>query len=147
MEQLLQAFGINGKLLIAQIINFGILFAGLSYLLYKPVMKTLDDRRNLIKEGVEAAEENIAKRETAAKEAHDIVHGAEAEAEGIMQTAKESAQSERSRIIKDAETRAVGIASDAEARAKEEAAKILRESEKEIARLAVLAAEKTIRKS
>ncbi len=146
MEQLFTAFGINGKLLIAQIINFGVLFAGLSYLLYKPVMKTLDDRRNLIKEGVEAAEENIAKKETAEKEAHEIVHTAESEAEGIVQTARESAHAERSRIIKDAETRASSIESDAEARAKEDASKMLRESEKEIARLAVLAAEKALRK-
>lgn len=146
MEQLLSAFGIDGKLLIAQLINFGILFAALSYLLYKPVMKTLDDRKTLIKEGVEAAQENIAKKGDAEKEAQEIVRTAEQEAEGITGSARESAQAQRASLIKEAEARAAAIEADAQARAKEDAAKVLRESEKEIARLAILAAERTLRK-
>lgn len=146
MDQLLHAFGIDGKLLVAQIVNFGILFAGLSYLLYKPVMKTLDTRRTLIKEGVEAAQANMAERETVKQEAHDIVRGAEQEAEGIVGSAREAATSERGRIVKEAEQRATTIEEDAQARAREDAAKMLRESEKEIARLAILAAEKALRK-
>lgn len=147
MDQLLTAFGINGKLLLAQLINFGVLFAGLTYLLYKPVMKTLDDRKKLIAEGVEAAKESKEKAEKADADAHEVVHKAEVEAEGIVGTARETATAERARIVKEAEQRAETIERDAEARAKEDAAKTLRESEKEIARLAVLAAEKAIRKS
>ena len=42
MEQLFEAFGIDWKLLLAQAINFGVLFLVLSYLLYKPVLSTLE---------------------------------------------------------------------------------------------------------
>ena len=55
MGPLLQAFGIEGHLLIAQLVNFGVLFVALMYLLYKPVMKTLDERRIVIAKGVEDA--------------------------------------------------------------------------------------------
>ena len=145
MEQLLSAFGINGKLLLAQLINLGVLFAGLSYLLYRQVMKVLDDRRATIASGIEAAKEAEQKAVEADEQASIVVKGAEAEAESIVSGARESAQSERARILKEAEARAASVECDAEARAKEDSARILRESEKEIARLAVLAAEKVLR--
>jgi F-type H+-transporting ATPase subunit b len=145
MDQLFAAFGINGKLLLAQLVNFGVLFVGLTYLLYKPVMKTLDERKQLVAQGVEDAKEATLKLATADDEAQSRVHEAETEAEGIVGTARESAGQERARIIKEAEARAASLEKDAEARAKEDAARVLRESEKEIARLSVLAAEKVLR--
>lgn len=145
MDQLLSAFGIDGKLLIAQLINFGVLFVALTWLLYKPVMKTLDERRAKIAQGVEDAEEASKKLATADAEAATTVKAAEGEAEGIVASAREAATSEKTRIVKEAEARAAAVESDADLRAKEAAAKVLRDSEKEIARLAVLAAEKAMR--
>lgn len=144
MDSLLSAFGINGKLLLAQLINFGVLFAGLSYLLYKPVMKMLDERSEKIALGVKSAEEATAKAAQADTDAKATVHNASQEAEGIVALARESAQSEKNRILKEAETRAQALEADAQARATEDAARALRDSEKEIARLAVLAAEKVL---
>lgn len=147
MEQLFGAFGIDGKLLLAQLINFGVLFVALTWLLYKPVMKTLDERRAKIAQGVEDAEKATAKLAVADEEASKVVHGAETEAEGIVASAREAATSEKTRIMKEAEARAAQVALDADMRAKETAAQALRESEKEVARLAVLAAEKVLRKT
>jgi F-type H+-transporting ATPase subunit b len=145
MESLLTAFGIDGKLLLAQLVNFGVLFAALTWLLYKPVMKTLDERAAKIAQGVEDAEMASQKALTADEDAAKVVKGAETEAEGIVAGARDLAGSEKARIMKEAEARAAQVASDAEARAAETAAKALRDSEKEIARLAVLAAEKVLR--
>ncbi|KND47323.1 MAG: ATP synthase F0, B subunit [Parcubacteria bacterium C7867-004] len=147
MEQLFDAFGIDGKLLIAQLINFGVLFVALTWLLYKPVMKTLDERREKIAKGVEDAELATAKLEGADEEVSRRVQGAETEAEGIVASARDAANTEKARIMKEADARAAQIAVDADLRAKEAAAQALKESEKEVARLAVLAAEKVLRKS
>ncbi len=147
MDQLFSAFGIDGKLLIAQLINFGVLFVALTWLLYKPVMKTLDERRAKIAQGVEDAEAASAKLATADAEASTRVHTAETEAEGIVALARDAANTEKARIMKEADARAAQVAIDAELRAKETAAQALRESEKEVARLAVLAAEKVLRKT
>lgn len=144
MEQLFEAFGIDWKLLIAQAINFGVLFVALWLLLYKPVMKTLDERAKKIAQGVEDANRAAEKLAGADTEAAKVVATAEAKAQESMQSARDAAAMERSRLVKEAETRAAAIAADAEARAKETAAKSLRESEKEIARLAVLAAAKVV---
>lgn len=144
MDQLFAAFGIDGKLLIAQLINFGVLFVGLSYLLYKPVMKTLDERRIKVAQGVIDADQAAMKLATAGQEAGTIVKSAEGEAETIVSSARDAATSEKVRIMKEAESRAAQVAADADARAKETSAKALRDSEKEIARLSVLAAAKVL---
>ncbi len=145
MAQLFDAFGLQLPLLLAQLVNFGILMVALTYLLYKPVLKTLEERKEKIAAGVRAAEEAEAKAATADEDAAKVVHGAETEAEGIVSNSREAATTERARIIKEAEARASSVEKDAEARAKEDAARILRDSEKEIARLSVLAAEKVLR--
>jgi F-type H+-transporting ATPase subunit b len=145
MDQLFEAFGIDWKLLLAQAVNFGVLFIALTYLLYKPVMKTLEERQQKVAKGVEDAERATEMLATAGGKASEKVHEAEKEAEGIVASAREAATTEKSRIMKEAEARAAAVAVDAEARATEIAARALRESEKDIARLAILAAEKAIR--
>ena len=57
MEQLIHAFGIDARLILLQVINFGLLMAVLSYLLYKPVLKVLAERQEKIAQGVKDAEE------------------------------------------------------------------------------------------
>lgn len=145
MGPLLQAFGIEGHLLIAQLVNFGVLFIVLMYLLYKPVMKTLDERRQVIAKGVEDAQEASAALAGANEKANEITRTAETDAEGIVARAREEAGAERDRLVNDAQARAEGIEKDAQARAQEAHDRALRESEKEIARLAILAAEKAMR--
>ncbi len=147
MQALLDAFGINGSLLLAQAVNFGILLIALSYFLYKPILNMLDARQKKVAQGVQDAELAAEKLASADSVAAALVSTAETEADGIVAGARETAGSEKTRILKEAETRAAAVAADADARAKETAAKVLRDSEKEVARLAVLAAEKVIRQS
>ncbi len=147
MQQLLDAFGINGSLLLAQAVNFGILLVVLWYFLYKPVMKTLSDRQQKVAQGVLDAERAAQKLAGADAEASKLVGSAEAEATNIVTSARNTGKEERDRIVKEAEARSSAIAADANARAKETSAKALRESEKEVARLAMLAAEKIMRSS
>jgi F-type H+-transporting ATPase subunit b len=147
MQALFAAFGLNGSLILAQAVNFGIVLIALTYFLYKPVLKVLSDRQKKVAQGVEDAERAAEKLAQADSVASQKVSTAETEAEGIVLSARETATTERARILKEAEERAAGVAADADARAHEASAKMLRESEKEIARLAVLAAEKILRKS
>lgn len=144
MDALFGAFGIDWKLLLAQGINFGVLIVALYFLLYKPVLKVLEERRLLVAKGVEDAERATEKLAGADKEAANVVAKADAEASTLVAHARESATAEKTRLLKEAEVRAASIAADAQARAKEVSAKSLRESEKEIARLATLAAAKVL---
>lgn len=144
MDALIEAFGINGKLLLAQSVNFALLVAGLTFFLYKPVLKILKERQELIEKGVRDAEAaSKSAMETEGKK-KDILSAAEREAENKVQKAIEEAKAERVRIVERAQTQSDTILSDAELQAKELARKALLESEKEIAKTAILAAEKIL---
>lgn len=145
MSALLTTFGIDWHLLTAQVINFAVLAVALTWLLYKPVLKMVKERERVIAKGVTDAEESAKRLAHTGVEVEKLVGAAELEAEDIVERARRSATDEKARILKEAEERALRVALDAEARAKETAAEALRESEKEIARLALLAAEKVIR--
>jgi F-type H+-transporting ATPase subunit b len=145
MQQLFDAFGINWSLLIAQAVNFGIVLVALWYFLYKPVMTMLSKRQEIVAKGVEDAAQAGAMLANADGEVSKRLHIADEKADSIVAAARESATAEKARLLKEAEVRAVAVAKDAEARASEVAARSRRESEQEVARLAILAAEKILK--
>jgi F-type H+-transporting ATPase subunit b len=145
MQQLFAAFGVNVSLLIAQAVNFAIVLVALWYFLYKPVLAAISKRQEVVAKGVQDAELASAKLASADGEAQSRVQAADAEADAIVSSARESANAEKARLLKEAEARAVAVTRDAEARAEEAAAKAKRESEKDIARVAILAAEKVLK--
>ena len=144
MDKLLEAFGIDARLFIIQVVNFGVLIIALWYLLYRPVLKVLKERSEKIAQGVMDAEAAKEKLEGADAEAASRVNKADAEASEILTSARDAGKEEKAKIVKEAEERAAKVAADADARAKEAAARALRESEQEIARLAILAAGKAM---
>ncbi len=145
MQELFSAFGINWQLIIAQAVNFGIVLVALWYFLYKPVLRVLSERQQVVAKSVAHAAQVEELFARADNEAEDRVKAADTEAEKIMTTAREAAAIEKARLLKEAEARAALLGRDAEARAAEAIAKARRESERDIARLAVLAAEKVLR--
>ncbi len=146
MADLLSLFGIDWKLLVMQIINFGVLLAALTYFLYKPVLKVLEDRRKKIAQGVQDAIDAKKALESAEENADDIIGSATSKADEIIITAKNNAEEKGKEIIKDAEERGERIESDAQAKAAEAAKRALDGSNQEIARTAILAAERLLKK-
>ncbi len=53
--EMLQTLGVNWGMLIAQMINFGVLLAVLTFLLYKPVLKVIDERRERVRQSMDHA--------------------------------------------------------------------------------------------
>lgn len=106
MGQAFEALGINLPMIIAQIVNFTILLVVLRMVLYKPVLKMLDERKQKIAEGLNAAEiaraeaasaqANIqAQLDTARKEGQEIVAGAQGIAARIQADAREQTTKDR----------------------------------------------------
>jgi F-type H+-transporting ATPase subunit b len=143
----MEAIGINLQLLVAFLINFLILFGLLTAVLYKPVLKMLDERQARIKESLEQAEkikEQTARSEeqvksaieTARKEGQAIIAQASQIAEKIKEEAKDGARKEAETII-----------AKAKDDIKLERDKSIAELRSEFANLTVLAAEKVITES
>ncbi|MEK7531006.1 MAG: F0F1 ATP synthase subunit B [Patescibacteria group bacterium] len=145
MEQLIDVFGIDWKLLIAQVVNFLILLGVLSYFLYRPVMKVLSERRDFIEKGVRDAEAASHQLTTASAEATTIVSGANKDADAIVARAKEEAAKERAAELRIAGERAEALVREAQMEADEAKRRALKDAEKEIAQSAVLAAERILR--
>ena len=136
--------GINIPLLISFVINFIILFGLLSFVLYKPVLKMLDERQAKIKESMEQAEqikeqtlkaeESIKEQlESARKEGQRIVSQSEQIGERLKSEAKEEAQQQAEILI-----------NKARVEIQRERDKDLEDLRKQFADIAILAAEKVI---
>ncbi|OGG80628.1 ATP synthase F0 subunit B [Candidatus Kaiserbacteria bacterium RIFCSPLOWO2_01_FULL_54_13] len=145
MSELFATFGVNWKLLLVQVVNFGLLLTVLTYFLYKPVLKIIDERREKVAEGVRTAEAAARKLEEAKGKGESIVGKASREAEGIVAVARSRADERADEILRTAESQAQGFLKDARERAEEAKRQALKESEREIARAAMLAAEKILR--
>ena len=144
MSDLFAVFGINWKLLLIQAFNFGALLAILTYLLYKPILKVIDERQKKIADGVKKAELAQKHLDEAKSKGEHIVGTAAREAEQLVASARTHADERGSEILKAAEARAESVLKDASARAQESKRQAMRESEREIARAAMLAAEKIL---
>ena len=145
MEQLFATFGVNWKLLLIQAVNFAVLLSALTYFLYTPVMKMLDERREKIAAGIRASDAASQRLANAKTEADGIVGDATQQAEGLVANARTRADERGNEIVKAAESRADAVLKDAAARADEAKRQALQESQREIAKAAMLAAEKILR--
>jgi len=141
------ALGINLPGLIVQLVNFTLLLFVLRLVLYKPILKMLDQRRERIAESLQAADS--MKQQAAAAETQVQEELAKARVEGQALIA--AAQQNASRIQEDARTQAKTEADALVARARQE---IELERDNAIARLrsefadlTVSAAEKVINQS
>jgi F-type H+-transporting ATPase subunit b len=145
MEQILDVFGIDWKILIVQVVNFTVLLALLWYLLYRPLLGLIEKRRTQIIEGVANAERaEVALKDADTKKA-EIVTKASREAEGIVASARDAGKQKEAQLVREAEAKAGRIVAEANMRAEEAHREALLKSRDDIARLVVLGVEKTLR--
>lgn len=111
MEELISTFHIDWKLMIAQIVNFGIVFGLLYWLAAKPLAKLMKDRTKEITDGLENAEKaqlavenaNLKKEEIvkeAKNNAKQIITSSEMDGKEIIKEAKEKALLEKEEVMK-----------------------------------------------
>ena len=99
-----------------QAFNFGLLIVVLSYFLYKPLLRIIDERREKIAEGVRTADAAARRFAEAKEEGDTLVGDAALEAEGLVVAARIRGEERQASIVSEAETRAASILRDAEAR-------------------------------
>ncbi|MGH7141424.1 MAG: F0F1 ATP synthase subunit B [Minisyncoccia bacterium] len=143
MSAIFSAFGIDWRLLIINTVNFALMLAVLTYFLYKPLMRMLDERREKITKGVrDAAQVEVTLQEIEGSRAAQLAEAGR-QADEILLNARAAAANRERELIAAGEANAARIVAEAEAAAREEKARVLEESKKEVARLIVLGLEKT----
>jgi F-type H+-transporting ATPase subunit b len=138
------ALGISPGLLISQIVNFFILLVILRLVLYRPVMRMLDQRKERIAQSMKDAERVAAAAQEAEAEKARVIEEARREAQEVRAQATRDAE----RIAQDIRARAEQEATEIRMKAQEEAEKqaeaALSNANKEIAELAILATEQLL---
>jgi len=144
MEDIINAFGIDVRLIIIQIVNFTILMVVLGYFLYKPILKMLADREAKIKQGIADAEAAAVALSQAEAEKRVILTNAHASAEEVALRARDAGEAAANGIVAKAENDAVEVMKTATLKAEQLRTQIQQEAEAEIAKTAILAAEKIL---
>ena len=139
--------GIDLPLLIAFIINFVILFGLLSFLLYKPVLKMLDERSARIKEGIEYAEHMKEESARAEEMVKAQLEAGRKEGQAIIAQAAQVGERLREESRQEARKEAEALIAKARLEIQKEREEAIQQLRAEFVDLALLAAEKVINQS
>jgi len=140
----LGALGVNVPFLISQIVNFLILFAALYFLLWKRVLKMLEERKQRIAQGLADAEQARKERERAEAEYQERIRRAEQEREEILAKAAREGEQVREEILAEARAEAERIIAEARAEAERDRQEMLAELRGQVASLAIAVSNKII---
>lgn len=114
---LLTPLGINGGLMIAQVVNFLLLAGVMGAFIWKPAVNMLDSRSAKIQKGIEDAAAAAKARQNAEAEAEKILTEARAERQKMLNEARETAEDVRKQMEAEAEADAKEIREAAQAEA------------------------------
>ncbi|MFA5994504.1 MAG: F0F1 ATP synthase subunit B [Parcubacteria group bacterium] len=144
MEELVKTFHIEVGMLLAQFVNFAIVFFVLYKFAYGPVLKMLQERTKKIEQGLQDAQASQKKlAEISEKEALVLVE-ARKQSQAIIKKAEEAAVVQAQEIVTIAKEQTQKMLATAQRQIEQEKAKILAEVKAEVASLVMLATEKII---
>lgn len=147
MESIISTFHIDWKIIIAQAINFGVVFAILYVFALKPLSKLMTERSERIAKGVQDAKENATLVEKTRAGYELALEKARAEADKIFEAGKKEAEQKRHDMLLAAQQEVTTTIENGRKTLEAEKAKILQEAKIEIAALALKATEKLLGKN
>jgi len=101
MSEMLTKLGIDGRLFIAQLVNFLVLFIVLRAFAWKPLLMALEARRAKIKKGVDDAEKAKQQIKDIEKERETVMNKARAESMHMIEQAEQKAQAVKDEKVKE----------------------------------------------
>lgn len=140
----LTPLGINAGFLVAQIINFLIIFGLLTAVLWRPMTNMLDSRSAKIAKGLEDASAAANARRNAEAEAEKILAAARADAAREVEQARGRGDEVAKQVIAEANAEAERIRSEARTRGEEERNKQLADMRSQVANISVAVANRLL---
>ncbi len=142
MHALFDAFGLDWRLLVINLINFGLLSGILWYFLYKPLTTMLESRREKIAVGVSKADEADKRLQQLEDTRGEMLAQAGRESDEVLAKARASAGEKQQELLAQSEAAAQAVLKDAQSQAIELKREAIEESKKEVAKLIVLGMER-----
>lgn len=141
---MLNTLGVNVGMLIAQAINFGILLAVLAYLLYRPVLRVLDERRERVRSSMEHAqqlEKQVAEME---KERKVRMKELDDQAKSLLEQSRQQAEGAKKQIVDAAQAEVSQMLEKGRKQLDDERRKLLTDLQKTVTDVSVQLAEKVL---
>ncbi len=145
MDSIISTFHIDWKIIIAQAINFGVVFIVLYIFALKPLSKLMAERSEKIAKGIDDAKTNASMLERTGAEYAEAIAKAKAEANKIFQEGKKEAEAKKAEMMEAAKNEATVIIENGKKMMEAEKIKMVEEAKKEMVDLAMLATEKLIK--
>ena len=144
MDSLIATFHIDWKIIIAQMVNFAIVFFVLYRFAIKPLSKLMSERQSEIKKGLDDAEQNKKILEDTQKSYDDALAQARKEGTAIIAEAKKEASKKKDELIKIAENDVAIMLKNGKSALDSEKQKMITDAKKELASLIVMSTEKVL---
>lgn len=141
----MEGLGINGQLFLAQLLNFGIIFVLLVWLLKKPITKILEERTDKIEQSLKEAEQikqELAKVESTKKE---LIAAAKAQSDELVQKSQTIATEIQKKATAEAKVQAEAVIERAKAEVGTQKEQLMGQLEGEIKTLVTESITKTLR--
>ena len=134
-------------LFIWTILTFLLLLTVLAKFAWKPLLKMLKDREEMIRNSLDDAEKAQAELARLNAEGEEIINKARSEAQEILSQGKASASKMKEDTLNDAKEKAKSITDDAQKQIQVEKEKAIAEIKGEVVNLSLSVAEKLIKKN
>ena len=144
MDSLITTFHIDWKIIIAQAINFLIVFLVLYFFALKPLSKLMKEREKRIEGGVKDALTNKELLLATQKEYDTVLAKARIEANTIFQEGKTEAENNKKEIIVKAQAEVESMIASGKRALEAEKTKMVEEAKSDIVSLVVKATEKLL---
>ena len=143
-EKIINQFGIDSNLLIAQCINFVIVASAIWFLAFKRILSTIKDREKQIADSLKNADKIKLELEQTQQKQQDTLNEASIEAKKTVSVAQEQAKSLLEAQKEEARQEAEAIIAKAKSAMELERQNVLNDARQEIASLVILATSKVL---
>ncbi|MFO7806856.1 MAG: F0F1 ATP synthase subunit B [Candidatus Moraniibacteriota bacterium] len=144
MEAIIESFHLDLKILIAQLINFSVVLIVLYKFAYKPLLKKMNERTEVIQKGLEDAKKSQEQLSEAEKVKEQKIIEARKEAKEILEEARQRAEDNKREITEKSKEEGQKIIEEAREQINKEKEKMLKEVKSRLGELTVLAVEKVL---
>ncbi|HZJ41479.1 MAG TPA: F0F1 ATP synthase subunit B [Patescibacteria group bacterium] len=145
MNSLIQALGLDLRILLAQLFNFALLIFILWRFAYKPIFNILEERRQKIAKGIADADEAGLRLQKSTEESKDIISNSRREASDIIEDAQKKAELKYQEIVASAQGDIEKQSALEVLKIKKEKESLMTEVKTEVSGLVVLSLEKFLK--
>lgn len=144
MESLISTFHVDVRLLVAQLINFAIVFSVLYFFAFKPLVKVMTERTEKIDKSLKDADDIEKRLALTEKEREEIIVAAKRQASLIIEEADKRGETRKAELVAKAKEEIGQVINNEKAKLASEKAETLKEIKKEVAELVIMTVEKLL---